>query len=162
MKKYIRAILFLALAHFIFASCAQGKFNDLLSCSEVASALESEILSEKEYASYQEREIKYLIDNDNFDSCRILYSISSDDIGEIGVLHAKDAEHADKLIDDANEYIENYKEQKSDFIRNYMPEEIEKLENARVKRFGNYVIYTILPSETADKIFQRAESLLSK
>ena len=162
MKKYIRVLVCLLVAHLIFASCAQTKYRDSLSCADIASALESEILGEGKYKAYEEIDIKYMLDSDDFDSCQILYSISSDDIGEIGVLHAKNAEDADKLIDDTTKYIEDYREQKSDFVRNYMPDEFEKLDNARVKRFGNYVVYTILPTDTSEKIFDKLESILSE
>ena len=161
MKKYI-AILLSLIFCISFASCAQTKYDDSLSCSDIATALDEEFLGTEEYEAYEESDIKYMFNSDDFDSCRILYSISSDDIGEIGVLHAKDAQGADKLLDEVNEYIEDIKEEKSDFLRNYLPEEFKKLDNARVKRFGNYVIYTVLEPEQSQRIFERAKEILTK
>ena len=161
MKKYI-AILLLLLICFSFPHCNKTKYNDSLSCTDIATTLNNDILSTEKYKAYDESDIRYIIDSDSFDSCCILYSVSSDDIGEVGVLHAKDDKSTDDLLDDINDYFEDMKEEKSDFLRNYLPNEFKKIDNSRVKRFGNYVIYTILEPEQAERVFERAKEILAK
>ena len=160
MKGFIIALLCVALLCPVFASCAQPRYIDSLACSDIANALREEILGENEYGIYDDAEVEYLIDSDCYNSSCVMYSLSGDDVGEVGILHADNVKKAEELLEDTSEYIDDLKEEKSDFLRSYLPDELDKLNKASVKRFGNYVVYTILPSDLSEKVFQRVKDML--
>lgn len=161
IKKY--TALFLLCCSVFFASCAQNKYLDTLPCARITDTLTEEILGSDMYAEYTQKDVSLLFGNDElFDSCSVIYSISSDDIGEVGVFHAKDNQNAKKLLEKAEKYIEDIKDEKNSFVRNYMPQELDKLNYADTRRFGNYVVYTILSADTSDEIFDTVKKLLSE
>ena len=162
MKKLL-CFCFCLLFSALLCSCASNKYSETLSCGDITKSLKSDILADKEYKEYTDSEAKYVFDEcESFDSCSIIYSASSDDIGEIGVFHANTEAEAIELLQDAKQHISEEKDDKSEFLRNYLPNEIKKLENADVRRYENYVVYTILSPEERDAVFSYVEKLLKK
>ena len=162
MRKNFVLVAFALMSALIFSSCAQRKYSDVYSCSDLTSLVKKDILDTAEYSDYSETDIKYIFDNDElFDSVSIIYASSSDDIGEIGVLHAIDEDTADELLDEVNEYIDNSVTDKIAFVKNYLPSELSKLENAQARRFGNYVVFTIVDPNISNKIFEKIQNTLS-
>ena len=72
-----------------------------------------------------------------------------------------DEENAKKLFEEAKLYVKNMQEQKSEFLRNYSPDELSKLNSAEARRFGNYVIFAIGEQEDKNNLFKKAEDMLS-
>lgn len=161
MKKRVLAVCFFMIFCLIFGSCGQKGYSDTLTCTEITSELKEEIFAENGYSDYSSNDIKYMFDDDTlFDSCSVIYSSSSDDVGEIGVLHASDAESADALLETVNGYLKELDEEKRAFLKSYLPNELEKLDNAEAKRFGNYVAFVVLEPTTRDAVFERLEAML--
>lgn len=145
-----------------FSSCAQKRYSEALTCLDISTALKGKILTE-EYAEYSESDARYVFDGGKlFDSCSIIYSTASDDLGEIGILHAPNEDSAKTLLNFANQHIQDEKEMKSEFLKNYLPEEISKFENAEARRYGNYVVYAFLPPESRNEVFDYVEKILRK
>ena len=165
MKKFISCALALSilLSCALFCSCASTGYSDTLSCADITNALKREILADSEYTEYSPTEAKYVFDeSDIFDSCSIIYSSASDDVGEIGVFHAKTQDQATELLKDAKQHISEEQKDKSEFLRNYLPSEVSKLERADVRQYGNYVIYAILSPEEQNDVFSYIEKMLKK
>ena len=59
-------------------------------------------------------------------------------------------------------YIKNLQEQKREFLNNYSPEEVKKLNSAEVRCFGNYIIFTVSDPDDKNYVFSKAEELLKK
>ena len=156
-------ILFILLVTLIFQSCSQKKFNDSFTCNELSRRLKSEIQpTESEFESYSREELTFLFpSNDLYDDICVVYSSDSTDVCEIGVFHAPDEEAAKKLFEEAKLYIKNMQEQKSEFLRNYSPAELPKLNSAEARRFGNYVIFAIGEQNEKNNLFKQAEEMLS-
>lgn len=156
-------ILFILLVTLIFQSCSQKKFNDSFTCDELSRRLKSEIQpTESEFESYSREELTFLFpSNDLYDDICVVYSSDSTDVCEIGVFHAPDEEAAKKLFEEAKLYIKNMQEQKSEFLRNYSPAELPKLNSAEARRFGNYVIFAIGEQNEKNNLFKQAEEMLS-
>jgi hypothetical protein len=77
------------------------------------------------------------------------------------VLHAKDNDSAKILYKELCGYINEQKNSQRAFIESYAPEELPKLDSARVIQIGNYVIYSISSEESAKKISSEITSALS-
>ena len=84
---------------------------------------------------------------------------TSANINELGVLRADSAENAQKLFEATEKYLEDRLESWMGAI-NYTPDEHPKMENAKCKLFGNYVVYTILTVEDRNAVIDAVESLL--
>ena len=90
----------------------------------------------------------------------VIYSTSSDDISEIGIFHAVSEEKSLELLDDLTDYLSDLKEEKGAFVRNYLPDEQKKLDGAKVRRFGNYVVFTVLPEAQSNAVFEKIDKIL--
>lgn len=80
-------------------------------------------------------------------------------IDEYGIFKAPDADSAK----DVKEAIDGYIQLRLDnWMPEYMPEELPKLEGAKVKLCGQYVMYVILPESGAQSALDEFESGLKK
>ena len=147
----------LSLLCLILCSCAAERYSDSLGSAELARHLTDEISGLEDYAEYADDDIELFAGA--YDSC-ILYSKDADDQGEIGVIRAGSEQDAKKLLDEVNAYLERTRSERRAFVENYLPAESVKLNSARARRFGSYVIYAILESERVSELFQAAEEAL--
>ena len=164
MKKLFPFILSIFFITLIFASCSDKNFNSSLSCQELTTSLKKEIsVPEGNFKEYTVDELKFLFSSPELysDIC-IIYSTDSTDVCELGVIHASNQENAKKLYEDAKHYIKSLQEEKSEFLRNYSPEELTKLNSAEARCFGEYIIFTIAEKADRDTVFRKAETLLSR
>ena len=163
-KKRIRLFgLLLAAVCLFFSSCAQKKYSEGYSCSEITSSVRAEILDDGVYSGYSAKDVEYMFDDSSlFDSYSIIYSSASDDIREIGILHSPDVKSAEALLKAAEEYLLKLDEEKRSFLKNYLPYELEKLDAAEARRFGNYVCFTVLYPQERDLVFEHISSLLGE
>ena len=74
----------------------------------------------------------------------------------------KNEAKAIELFEESKLYIKNLQEQKRDFLSNYAPDEVKKLNSAEVRRFGNYIIFTISDPDDKNYVFSKAEEILKK
>ena len=160
MNKIFLALL-LCLCLF-FGACASKKYSDTLTCKDLTTALKDKIFADEQYSEYLQSDVEHIFSNGKISDYCVLYSSSSDDIGEFGVLCAESAEEARKLLSSVESHIDDIRQSKSEFLRNYMPEELSKLENAKAKQFGRYVVFVLHDSDPSSKIFKEAEGLLKQ
>lgn len=159
MKKALVFIIALMLAIFL-PSCKKEEFKDSASCEQIGKAIEATLGDGQEYLRHDEAHRDLYFDKDEYDDFYSAYSASTTDISEFGVLHAPDARTADELYDEACDYVSDMKEDERAFIASYAPDELTRLDAARVKRFGNYVVYTVLDKDTANEVLKKVEELV--
>ncbi len=160
MKKGIFITIVICL---IFSSCTSKEYDDSITCEYIANELEEKLSASLEYAAYSEDDIRLLFDETaNFSDCALVYSVSSDDIGEIGVFKAENEKDAEVLLGNVKKYLESLKSEKKWFVENYLPDELDKINGADVKRFGKYVILVFVENDKKDILFGEAEDLLKK
>lgn len=159
MKKFI---FFTAVIAVFLTSCAKDGYTDSISCRDIVNTVIIETAdSEKEYAPFETSHIaQYFKETDKCDDYCAVYSTDTSDIDEIGIFHTSSKDNADALVKDCQSYIEELQENSRAFIASYAPEELPKLDGAQVRRFGNYVIYTVLEEEHADEIFEQIKERL--
>lgn len=157
---FTATVLILSIA---LSSCAQKEYSDEVTCSSLADTLKREAsVPDGEFAEYGEEEIKLLFPNTAYDDICVLYSKDATDITELGVIHAQNEESAKAVIEDVKNYIKNLQEEKREFLRNYSPAELEKLNAAEARQFGNYVIFTVASPNEKNTVFSLASSALTK
>ncbi len=164
IKKSIIAFILLCSAICIFSSCSQNQYSDALSCKELSTLLAKEIsVPEGKFSQYTNEELKFFFpDSSKYTEAHIIYSSDSIDITELGILRAADEENAKTLHEEVKNYIKNLQEQKQEFLRNYSPNELQKLNSAQTRRYGNYVIFTVSEPENQETVFLKAEEILAK
>ena len=162
-KKTLSTVLLIMLITLIFQSCAHKEYRSSLTCSELSNDLKNEFSAPyDEFHEYTREELKFMFSSPIiYDDITIIYSADSTDVCELGVIYASDNESAKALYEETKLYIKNLQEQKSEFLRNYSPDELVKLNAAEARRYGNYVIFAIADQNTKNSIFKKAEALLS-
>lgn len=89
----------------------------------------------------------------------VMFADGATTADEFGILKAKDADKAAKIAELGETYL---KFRLSIWMDEYMPEEKPKLENAKIKVCGSYVMYAILDDATREKAFAAFEDALKK
>ena len=145
------------------SSCGNMDYSDNVRCSDIADSVKKVLSDGKEYERYGEEHIRYNFENtDLHDDACILYSADSTDINEIGILHASREETVEDLAKNTEKYLRDIKVNQRAFIESYAPNEITKLDSSRIYIFGNYIVYTILPSSERDAAIEEIEKSLLK
>jgi hypothetical protein len=162
------AALLLALAAILSLAACGGKKNDAveyrddLSTQQVADAVVA-IRSDWSFvdiASLYENYARLAgISLEDVGEYTVLFNEAGTTADEFGILRAKDADKAAKIAELGETYL---KFRLSIWMDEYMPEEKPKLENAKVKVCGQYVMYAILDEETREKAFDAFEKALKK
>ncbi len=144
-------------------SCAREKYADDKPCANVSAAATKELNDGLEYTEFDasHREF-YFKDSTLYDDCSLVYSTDTNDINEIGVFHAVNEKAAKYLEAECLDYIDELREDERAFIASYAPEELPKLDGAKVYRFGNYVVYTVLPTDKTYDVLDQIEKILMK
>ena len=153
------SLLALTLATALYACAAV--YDDSVSCSDLGKSLTDALGDGQEYTEFEETHREYYFeDTDSYDDCSLLYSRDTGDINEIGIFHAPDAASARELEDMCRKYLDDLRTSTRAFVQSYAPEELPKLDGAEVRRFGNYVAYSILPADKTEKFFGNLEDIL--
>lgn len=161
MKRFLCIILTLVFS--LLASCSRSEYTDNVKCADVGKQVTDSLEDGQEYLEFDNSHRDfYFEDSDEYDDCYLVYSSDTNDINEIGVFHAPSDERAEDMLEDCRDYIEDMKENSRVFIASYAPEELPKLDSATARRFGNYVVYTVLPEDKAEAVFQKIEESLRK
>ncbi len=133
-----------------------------MACRDIADGMCKGLSDNNEYLEFDATHTSLYFDSEDYDDCHHIYSADTNDINEMGIFHARDSSHADKLWEDCREYLDDMREDSRAFIASYAPEELPKLDDADVWRVGNYVIYTVLPTDKADTLLDKIEKDLKK
>ena len=158
MKKLFCTALLICLS---LCSCSRSQYADDVACTDLSKHMRNVLGDGQEYTEFDSthREF-YFEDSDEYDDCSLIYSTDTNDINEIGVFHTKNGDAADDIAEDCREYIADMKENSRTFISSYAPTELPKLDGAEVRRFGNYVVYTVLPTDKAEAVFDAVREML--
>lgn len=161
MKRFFCIILLTVCL--ILPSCSRSDYVDEANCADLGGQMTDSLDDGQEYLEFDSNHREfYFDDTEEYDDCYLVYSSDTNDINEIGVFHAPNGDEAKELFETCRDYIEDMQENSRSFIASYAPEELPKLDNAEVRRFGNYVIYTILPEDKAEAVFEKVEESLRK
>ena len=162
MKKYCFVALILAFV-LLFGGCATEKYRDDVDCRSLVLSVTAEMPSELDFLELDESFREFYFEGaDGFDDCYIAYSADNEDISEIGVFHAVSDEAAEKIEGICYEYINDLSQNSRAFIASYAPEELTKLDGAEVRRYGRYVVYTVLNTADTERVFETVKNALSE
>ena len=102
---------------------------------------------------YTDEELPYLKDYS------VIKAKTSKNINEVGIFRVEDG-HAKELEAIIRTFLEH--QQESFRGMNYFPEEIEKIDCATVKVYGNYVVYSFLNEVDTEAFYAAIEKEITK
>ncbi len=124
--------------------------------------LKSEIPLLSQYGTYSAEDVEFMLDTDAAQAFSVIYSRDGEDIGEVGIFKAYEGEDVEDMLEEVREYIESVRTSRLTFVKNYIPEEMPKLDGARAMSLGRYVCYCVLDSASAKQIFDKLTVILSE
>ncbi len=158
--RYLRLVALLAVLCLLLCSCFLSRYTGEYQPSELIYALRDEISALADYSEYSSEDVGFMLDTQEAESFSVIYSLDGDDIGEVGVFRVRDGEDTDDMLETVNEYLEDVRQARTSFVRNYIPDELPKLDGAHAIALGRYVCYCILDSTTAKTVFDKLKIVL--
>lgn len=147
MKKNYCILFAVIISLFAFVGCKSEDKEVTLNISDLATDLNEKIEFVDDLTKIDDSSIETIYAIDYAEASEV-YVSSGATAEEIAVFELKDEDDADKAYKACEERIETQKEA----FETYIPEEMEKLDNAVVKKVGKYVIVCVADNNTAEDI----------
>ena len=162
MKKAIK-IFTVTIFILSLCSCSGLSYADGVKCHDIGKKIHTVLNDEAEYTELDSAGIRNALDlSDEYDDFYAVYSTDTSNIDEVAIFHAKSKDDAEDILEACREYIDDMQKNSRAFISSYAPNELPKLDEARARRFGNYVVYTVLDSQTANSVFEVIKESLTQ
>ncbi len=162
MKRILLILICLAM----FNACAlrTPSYRDDVEIEQLQKEVDGLLYHTDSLITYHPDDIRFYLDlpESYCDDCVVRAQTSSLSIDEYGIFRCANEEEADELEDELEDYLERSLEGKRDWLQSYNPSELVKLENGRIKRYGNYVFYGILDPSTERLVASRLKDTLRK
>lgn len=146
---------------FVLAACGGSQLRDDVALSDIAAAYEADIPESDGLVepgdSYIAGSMK--LNTEELGEYIIKISSYSTNINEYGVFKAASTDDAKALAATLEDYLSMRKDA---WMREYLPDQYPKLENAEVKQEGLYVTYAILDDDSRAAVLSTFESMLTK
>ncbi|MBR2381387.1 MAG: DUF4358 domain-containing protein [Clostridia bacterium] len=161
-KIIIIAIAIVVVAALVLVLLLTGKkYDGTLSAKELYSEIENtitteggvNILDDDVILEITDEDLTYLIDY------TVVRAKNAKNINEIGIFKVENGK-----AKDLKPIIEKYLKEKQESYRamDYFPEEVEKIDFATVKVFGNYVVFSFLNEADTEAFYGAIENELTK
>lgn len=93
------------------------------------------------------------------ESYKMYMDLTGSTVNQFGIYKATSEENAEKLFEDVKNYLKMLND---NFMSEYQPEEVPKLQNATVKKNGLYVTFVIFDDAGKSQMLSAFDSLLKK
>ena len=159
--KRILIVLILLLCLLLYACSKGAEYRDDLDTDDILKGAPHTVRSADNYEEYDDDFVEFFFgETPASRDHTVLYSKEQSNIDEVGIFHAKDETEALEIYELTAEYIKEMQDTQRTFIASYAPEELPKLDGARVQKYGNYVVYAILESADSEALFAHVEHTL--
>jgi len=164
MKRIISlSILLLFVFLPVLSSCGpDAQYRNDVSVSQLAEQILNSFGGSD--SDFEEAESDYYTVNignpENLESYTILLPKQSGNFSEIGICKIKKGANASDVEKSVRAYIESQQKKLASFLSSYEPAEVEKIQNASVKIYGDYVIYFFLTKADQSRAYSAVESAL--
>lgn len=158
----ISYIICAVLLFFTLAACGEEStaYRDDVLVTDIADAVDGVILRGADMKDLTETYISGSMNIDvlEYEEHCIRICSKGIEIDEYGIFKAKDPGQAKNIKASLEEYLQM---RKDTWMPEYRPEEFPKLENAELKVYGNYVMYSILSESEKTAAFSTFEATVS-
>lgn len=159
MKKL--SILLIAVLLLTLVSCG-GDYIDTVSSSELATTAIAYVTTEGGTRVLDDDVILEFVEDDVPSYLRdytVIKANNAKNINEFGIFRVEDGKASD-MKEIVESYVSNLKGQYRSM--QYFPEEVEKIDFATVKAYGNYVVYSFLNESDTEAFYTAIENNLKK
>lgn len=157
----ISAIVVLIIAIVLVVLLTGKKYDDTLSAKELYSKIENSITTDGGVRILDDDVILEITDDDltYMVDYTVVRANNAKNINEIGIFKVENGK-----AKDLKPVIEKYLKEKQESYRamDYFPEEVEKIDFATVKVFGNYVVFSFLNEADTEAFYKAIENELTK
>ena len=162
MKRFFCFILVIALLCCIPACKSSIAYRDDLSIASLMESVRGGLNHQIQYsragADYHN---EYFTMPDFVQEKDVYFSAEGNNINEFGIFRVTEG-NAEAMAMHLKNYLSSSLEKNRDFYASYIPEEIEKLRDAEVRGYGNYVAYALLDRNSRNNFFSSLEDGLRK
>ena len=156
----MKKIVFLIFVCVILTACqSNANVNNTVQISDIEDIFSENLSSDIGYCDvsiyYRDN---YFSDIINIEECKIYTSNDSTNFDEFGIFRFADENSARKARGMIKQYLNDSRNEFENGII-YNIQEYPKFQNADVKLYGKYLIYTILSPEKTEKIYTEIKSM---
>lgn len=157
----ILSALFLS-ALLLLSGCGRVSYKNDIPATDITEAVKAEITVPSGYESYDADFLSFYIPSaiGIVSDFNVIYASAPDDYTEIGVLHAKSSEDIGVLKTAVAAYLDEFRSTYEPQARQYDPSEQKKLQDASYRVYADYVIFTVMTSETQETCYGIVENML--
>ena len=167
MIKYIKTLIILLMVAVILGIVialvypSNEEYKNEYSANELYTKVENSFFTEGGVKILEEDIILEFVDKipEYIEDYVVVKANNAKNINEVGIFKV-DGKNSNEMKSIIEKYVINL--QKSYRAMDYFPEEIEKIDGARIKVFGNYVIYSFLNEKDSDAFYKAIKNTLIK
>ena len=156
------AILFI-LCVFILVSCGKAEPKTNYKTDISVDSISSKIIENAKDVLLTEADENYVALNVPIETSLaedfVIYISTTANANLIGVFKAASEENAEKLLTQSKEYLQTLED---NWMSDYLPEELPKIQNAVCQKFGIYVTFIVLDDAPRDNAIKDVENMLKK
>lgn len=136
---------------FSLVSCSNSDYKNDVSSKELSDAIVEAIASPQGFTAPDSDFVEFNMEGAAAlcEDYSIMLSSININMNEFGVFHAKSEKDAESVAAICQSYIDLKIE---GYNPHYLPQEYPKIQNAKVKVYGSYVVYTVLTDEDTAKV----------
>ena len=134
--------------------------------ASLGDAIQAEIGSREDYMMAEPSDYSFYFNDDpaialiNDSTMRFHPEVTN--VNELGVFRTASVDDAKEVERMVKAYLDMQTTDLRSFAKNYSPEDLAKIDAARVERVGAYVVYLVLSPEHADAAMARVRAELQK
>ena len=155
------AVLIVVIAVIVVVALPQKEYTDVHSSSEIYEQIKgsfvteggTKILDSDVILDFCDDEPDYLVDY------TVVKANNAKNINEIGIFKVENGK-AEEFVSYIKAYVESTQQRYR--AMDYFPEEVEKINCATYKIFGNYVVYSFLNESDTNAFYSAFEALIQK
>lgn len=154
----------------VLAGCSEEEYTNDLTSTEVSGKvlaalpdggknylrMEDDYISESRFGERYEE----LLSRCYTSSVILMAQDTSESADQIGIFHANNEADAKIVLEIIEEYVETETRKLRDAYEMYAKDEVVKLDNARIKVCGTYILYTFLSKEDTETVQNAFEEAL--
>ena len=146
----------------LLSGCGSATYKADVPAKDVTAAVKNKISVPSGYETYDADFLDFYIPDATklVADWDVVYAIAPDDYTEIGVLKAKSSDEVSALETAVKAYLDDFRTTYQPQAEQYDPSEQQKLKDAGYRVYGEYVVYTIMVSETQKTCHEIVDGLL--
>ena len=163
-RSLIVSITLLCLSLILLSACSSKTYKNDVATADLTKIASDKFAIDGGYKTYDADFMKFYMESavSLVDSSSVIYDPAADDYAEFGVFRVASPDDVATVEAAVTDYLAYFKTTYEPQAQQYDPSERQKLNDASVKVYGNYVVYAIHISDVFETWTAAVESALQK